>query len=81
MASPIDYVIILLTIILPLAYYYRDSLPVIGSKPAASSLNGHAAPKRKEEEGDPRDFVGKMERAVSLLPCVALSSGTVGDQN
>lgn len=66
MASPIDYVIILLTIILPLAYYYRDSLPIVGGKPAASTSNGHAAPQRKEEEGDPRDFVGKMDRAVSL---------------
>lgn len=66
MASPIDYVIIVLTIVLPLAYYYRDSLPIIGTKPATvASTNGHAVPKRKEEEADPRDFVGKMERAVS----------------
>lgn len=67
MASPIDYVIILLTILLPLGYYFRDSLPFIGSKPSTSSSNGHAAPKRKEDEVDPRDFVGKMERAVSDL--------------
>lgn len=66
MASPIDYVIILLTIVLPLTYYFRESLPFIGGRPATASSNGHAVPKRKEEEGDPRDFVGKMERAVSL---------------
>jgi NADPH-ferrihemoprotein reductase len=66
MASPLDLLIVFLTIALPLAFYYRDSLPIIGSKSAtlSSSSNGHAAPKRREEEGDPRDFVGKMERAV-----------------
>jgi hypothetical protein len=67
MASPFDILILLLTIGLPLAYYFRDSLPIIGGKsnPAAAVTNGHA-PKKREEEGDPRDFVGKMERAVSL---------------
>jgi NADPH-ferrihemoprotein reductase len=67
MASPFDILILLLTIGLPLAYYFRDSLPIIGGKsnPAAAVTNGHAT-KKREEEGDPRDFVGKMERAVSL---------------
>jgi NADPH-ferrihemoprotein reductase len=67
MASPIDLLIIFLTIALPLAFYFRDSLPIIGTKAKtlSPSANGHAAPKKREDEGDPRDFVGKMERAVS----------------
>jgi NADPH-ferrihemoprotein reductase len=65
MASPFDLLILFLTIALPLAYYFRDSIPGIGAKTATveATSNGHA-PKKREEEGDPRDFVGKMERAV-----------------
>jgi hypothetical protein len=65
MPSPIDLTILLLTILLPLAWWFRNSLPIIGGKPrAALTTNGSAA--RKVDEGDPRDFVGKMERAVSV---------------
>jgi NADPH-ferrihemoprotein reductase len=71
MASPFDLLILFLTFALPLAYYFRDSLPIIGAKagPASVVSNGHV-PKKREEEGDPRDFVGKMERAVSLLESI-----------
>lgn len=67
MASPFDLLILFLTIALPLAYYFRDSLPIIGAKSSPSTVlsNGNVS-KKREEEGDPRDFVGKMERAVSL---------------
>ena len=74
MASPFDLLILFLTIALPLAYYFRDSLPIIGAKSGSSAVvtNGNVA-KKREEEGDPRDFVGKMERAVSrLLPCLGV---------
>ncbi|GFZ49232.1 NADPH-hemoprotein reductase [Saitozyma sp. JCM 24511] len=62
MPSPVDLTILLLTILLPLAWWFRNSLPIIGGKPrAALTTNGSAS--RKVDEGDPRDFVGKMERA------------------
>jgi hypothetical protein len=67
MPSPIDLFILALTIILPLAWYYRNSLPLIGSRAVSASLGGPGGSARKGivEEGDPRDFVGKMERGVS----------------
>lgn len=66
MPSPVDLTILLLTILLPLAWWFRNSLPIIGGKPrAALTTNGSAS--RKVDEGDPRDFVGKMERAVSVV--------------
>ncbi|WWC87086.1 uncharacterized protein L201_001972 [Kwoniella dendrophila CBS 6074] len=65
MATQLDILIILLTVSLPLLYLFRESLPFIGGKPIAPKQNGLAASKinKVEEEGDPRDFVGKMERA------------------
>jgi NADPH-ferrihemoprotein reductase len=72
MPSPLELTIYLLPLLLALAFFYRDSLPIIGGKAASSSAvaarsagpNGKGT--KKEDEGDPRDFVGKMERAVSL---------------
>nr|XP_031857384.1 uncharacterized protein CI109_007206 [Kwoniella shandongensis]KAA5524456.1 hypothetical protein CI109_007206 [Kwoniella shandongensis] len=64
MPSPIDLLIILLTIGLPLLYIYRESLPVIGGKPKSGALNGATGSgKTNVDEGDPRDFVVKMQRA------------------
>lgn len=63
--APVDLTIVGLAILLPLLWYFRESLPIIGGKPrAAVSVPAHS--KRKEDEGDPRDFVGKMQRGVSL---------------
>ena len=61
--SPVDLTIVLLTLLLPLLWYFRESLPIIGGKPKNVTTN---APRKREEEGDPRDFVGKMERGVSF---------------
>jgi len=68
MPTVIDLVIIFLTISLPLAFWFRESIPFIGGKPrSALTSNGVAASaKSKVEEGDPRDFIGKMERGVSI---------------
>ncbi|OCF59039.1 NADPH-ferrihemoprotein reductase [Kwoniella mangroviensis CBS 10435] len=66
MATQLDLLIIILTVSLPLLYFFRESLPFIGGKPFADSTqNGSASSKAKkvEEEGDPRNFVEKMERA------------------
>lgn len=67
MASTYDLFIIALTVLLPLTWYFRESIPFIGGKPTApiGSAAG-ASSNKKVEEGDPRDFVGKMERGVSL---------------
>ncbi len=72
MVSTIDIVIISLTILLPVLFIYRDSLPFIGGKPltsaAAAAANGNGngvAGGVDKEEGDPRDFVEKMGKAVS----------------
>ncbi|OCF37507.1 NADPH-ferrihemoprotein reductase [Kwoniella heveanensis BCC8398] len=75
MASQLDLALIILTVALPLLYFFRESIPFIGGKPLGSSNGagvggqngagvgaggkGNAA----VDEGDPRDFVGKMERA------------------
>ncbi|WWC67713.1 uncharacterized protein I206_101625 [Kwoniella pini CBS 10737] len=64
MATQLDLLIILLTISLPLLYFFRESLPFIGGKPLPSTQNGSIGKAKKvEEEGDPRNFVEKMERA------------------
>ncbi|WWC59241.1 uncharacterized protein I303_101791 [Kwoniella dejecticola CBS 10117] len=64
MATQLDLLIILLTVSLPLLYFFRESLPFIGGKALPSKQNGSAAKAKKvEEEGDPRNFVEKMERA------------------
>lgn len=76
--SQVDLVILFLTIALPLLWYFRESLPIIGSKPrnaadAAGLKRGGAS---ADDEGDPRDFVGKMERGVSTyrsLHCFVLA--------
>lgn len=71
MPAPIDLFILALTILLPLAWYFRDSLPIIGgrSKAGGAGSGGAAGIGKKGavEEGDPRDFVGKMERGVSAV--------------
>lgn len=78
MASPVDIVLIVLTILLPILFIYRDSLPYIGGKSASSASSAAAAAGNgangiggkdgeKREVGDPRDFVEKMESAVSLM--------------
>ncbi|KAK8846787.1 hypothetical protein IAR55_005875 [Kwoniella newhampshirensis] len=77
MPSPIDLLIIVLTIGLPLLYIFRDSLPVIGGKPRSAAVNGSAAGgKTKVEDGDPRDFVVKMQRANKR--CVILYGSQTG---
>ena len=69
MPSPLDLAIALLTLLLPLAWYYRDSLPLIGGKPRVTALtNGHGHNKLKVDDGDPRDFVEKMAKSVSDDP-------------
>ncbi len=72
MPSPVDIVIITLTILLPVLYIYREQLPIIGGKTRDEVLangnghvNGNGKEKGGEDEGDPRDFVDKMEKAVS----------------
>lgn len=68
MPAPIDLFILALTIVLPLAWYFKDSLPIIGGRSRSgttSSLAGGSGKKGAVDEGDPRDFVGKMERGVS----------------
>lgn len=68
--SQVDLVILFLAVALPLLWWFRESLPFIGGKPAsaadASLKRGGAG---ADDEGDPRDFVGKMERGVSILSC------------
>ena len=68
MPSPIDIVIILLTFMLPLSWYFRNSLPLVRGKARGQKIStGNGVGHYKVEEGDPRDFVGKMERGVSSL--------------
>ncbi|KAK4687869.1 NADPH-ferrihemoprotein reductase, partial [Tremellales sp. Uapishka_1] len=63
MPAPIDILIIALTIVLPLAYYFRDSLPFIGVKPDKVALGARTSGHGGADEGDTRDFVDKMQRA------------------
>ena len=58
-----DLTLVILTLALPLLWWFRESLPFIGSKPRLPTSNGTA--KTAVDEGDPRDFVQRMERAVS----------------
>jgi NADPH-ferrihemoprotein reductase len=67
MPSPLDLTIIALTLLLPIMFWFRESLPFIGAKRRAAVSTGNVT-KAKVDEGDPRDFVGKMERAVSITP-------------
>lgn len=68
MASQVDLLIIALAVILPLLFWFRESIPFIG-KPKGDEFGRSAGDSAaaEEEEGDPRDFVGKMTRAVSGL--------------
>ena len=68
MPSPVDLFILILTIALPLAWYFRDSLPLIGSRSPTSGSSVANKARNAVDEGDPRDFVGKMERGVSCVP-------------
>jgi len=66
MPSPLDLAIVLLTLLLPLAWYFRESLPFIGAKPrSAAYTNGNGVGHGKDDDGDPRDFVEKMEKLVN----------------
>ncbi|GHJ84407.1 hypothetical protein NliqN6_0809 [Naganishia liquefaciens] len=65
MPSPVDLTLVVLTILLPILYLYRNSLPFINSpKDAANKINGVAgkAAAALADEGDPRDWVAKMEK-------------------
>jgi NADPH-ferrihemoprotein reductase len=68
MPSPIDILIISLTILLPVLYLFRDSLPLIGAKQPVSLLPKGASDVVPPvvEKGDPRDFVDQLERSVSV---------------
>lgn len=68
MPSSVDLTLVVLTILLPILYLYRNSLPFINApKDAANKINGVAgkAVSTVLDEGDPRDWVAKMERNVS----------------
>ncbi len=65
MLSPIDLAIVLLTLLLPLAWYFRDSLPIISGKPRPATVSDGNGVHVKVDDGDPRDFVEKMENGVS----------------
>ena len=67
MPTPADTLIVVLLVLLPVLYYYRETLPLIG-KPVKlgdrAGVNGNAG-KKQEEEGDPRDWLEQMQKAVS----------------
>lgn len=66
MPSTVDLVLVLLTILLPVCYLYRESLPIIGGKSRSAPAGFVDVKKRvQEEDGDPRDFVEKMKKGVS----------------
>lgn len=72
MASQVDLVIIALAVLLPLLFWFRESLPFIGKRGKDELGRGvGAAGADDEEEGDPRDFVTKMTRAVSVSELAA----------
>lgn len=62
MPSPADTTIIALLVLLPLLYLYRNKLPFL--KPADQKVNGSTNGIKTvvEEDGDPRDWVAKMEK-------------------
>lgn len=66
MPSAVDIVIIVLTVALPVLYFFRESLPFIGGRTRAAAPHAPVANKTSVEEGDPSDFVGKMRRAVRV---------------
>lgn len=66
MPSAVDIVIIVLTVALPVLYFFRESLPFIGGRTRAAAPHALVANKTSVEEGDPSDFVGKMRRAVRV---------------
>lgn len=71
MPSPVDLVIVLLAIVLPLLFVFRESIPGIGGKKRV--LPGDDSADKKADsagaaggyEGDQRDFVEKMNKLVS----------------
>ncbi|BEJ12801.1 hypothetical protein CspHIS471_0212610 [Cutaneotrichosporon sp. HIS471] len=63
MASQVDLIIIALAVLLPLLFWFRESLPFIGGSKKSHDVGHVAAAGGDGEEGDPRDFVGKMKRA------------------
>jgi NADPH-ferrihemoprotein reductase len=67
MPSGLDIVLVLLTILLPVCYLYRESLPIIGGRTRSDQAGFVDVKKRAmEEDGDPRDFVEKMKKGVSV---------------
>jgi hypothetical protein len=69
MPTPADTLIVVLLVLLPVLYFYKDSLPLIG-KPSKNSgdragVNGNGSKGGVEEEGDPRDWLEQMNKAVS----------------
>ena len=77
MPTPADTIIVVLLVLLPILYVYRDSLPLIGksalNKASSSSSTsngavGLAGKKKREEQGDPRDWLEQMKKAVSCGP-------------
>lgn len=69
MPTPADTLIVVLLVLLPVLYFYKDSLPLIG-KPSKNSgdragVNGNGGKGGVEEEGDPRDWLEQMNKAVS----------------
>lgn len=72
MASPVDMIIIVLTIALPLLFFFRNSLPFIGGRSRDGADGASAGSLKRSSTGmdegdDPRDFVDKMARGVSVL--------------
>lgn len=73
MASQVDLVIILAVVVLPLLFWFRESLPFIGGGSKRDAFgreinsSGGGAGADDDEDGDPRDFVTKMTKAVSGL--------------
>jgi NADPH-ferrihemoprotein reductase len=72
MPTPADTLIVALLVLLPVLFYYRDSLPLIG-KPGTNrsgdraGAGGNGGKGVVEEEGDPRDWLEQMRKAVSLV--------------
>ena len=67
MPTPADTLIVVLLVLLPVLYFYKDSLPLIG-KPSKNSgdragVNGNGSKGGVEEEGDPRDWLEQMNKA------------------
>jgi NADPH-ferrihemoprotein reductase len=73
MPTPADTIIVVLLVLLPILYVYRDSLPLIGksalnkasSSTTSNGVVGAAGKKKREEQGDPRDWLEQMKKAVS----------------